>query len=78
MKEIFKLVKLLALFMGVKHIIKIIDENVDVKDQLIKLRNDLTKLEMKDIDKKIKDFQTKFDSKFKNPEEKTEENTEDL
>ena len=58
MKRISKV----ATFMyGLKVLFDLFNENTTIKSQIDKLKEDSTKLEMVDIDKKIKDFQNKID-----------------
>ena len=49
------------------------DENVDIKIQIKKLRNELANLETEDLENKIKDFLKKYDPKFKDQEENQED-----
>ena len=64
-----KIIKLLAFAVGVKFILQLLDENIDVKEQVTKLRNELAKIETKDLEVKIKDFFKKYDPKFKDQED---------
>ena len=64
-----KIIKLLAFAVGVKFILQLLDENIDVKEQVTKLRNELAKIETKDLEVKIKDFFKKNDSNFKDQED---------
>ena len=64
-----KILKLLAVAIGIKFILELLDENVDVKKQVMKLRNELAKIETKDLEVKIKDFFKKYDPKFKDQED---------
>ena len=53
MKKIFKF----ALFIfGFRYVLRLIDENVDIKIQIKKLRNELANLETEDLENKLKDF----------------------
>jgi hypothetical protein len=70
MKKIFKFV-LLAL--GFRYVLKLMDENVDIKIQIKKLRNELANLETDDLENKLKDFFKKYDPKFKDKEENQED-----
>lgn len=49
------------------------DENVDIKIQIKKLRNELANLETDDLENKLKDFFKKYDPKFKDLEENQED-----
>jgi len=64
-----KIIKLLAFAVGVKFILQLLDENIDVKEQVSKLRNELAKIETKDLEVKIKDFFKKNDPNFKDQED---------
>ena len=70
MKKIFKFV-LLAL--GLRYVLRLMDENVDIKIQIKKLRNELANLETDDLENKLKDFFKKYDPKFKDHEENQED-----
>jgi len=64
-----KIIKLIAFAVGVKFILQLLDENIDVKEQVTKLRNELAKIETKDLEVKIKDFFKKYDPNFKDQED---------
>ena len=49
------------------------DENVDIKIQIKKLRNELANLETEDLENKIKDFFKKYDTQFKDQEKNQED-----
>tara|TARA_Y100000992_G_C21143183_1_gene432397 strand:+ start:273 stop:476 length:204 start_codon:yes stop_codon:yes gene_type:complete len=66
-------VKFLALILGLRYILKILSENVDVKIQIEKLRNEIANLETDDLENKLKDFFKKYDPKFKDKEENQED-----
>ena len=68
-----KLEKILTLIIGLRYIIKILSENVDVKIQIEKLRNEIANLETDDLENKLKDFFKKYDPKFKDKEENQED-----
>ena len=70
MKKIFKFV-LLAL--GLRYVLRLMDENVDIKIQIKKLRNELANLETDDLENKLKDFFKMYDPKFKDQEENQED-----
>jgi Ca2+-binding EF-hand superfamily protein len=69
MKKILKFVTLIA---GLRFLVKILSENVDVKIQIQKLRDELATLETKDLEKKLKAFFKKYDSNSNNHEEQEE------
>jgi hypothetical protein len=62
MKKIFKIIISSILL---KVFYDVFNENKFVKDQIDRLKEEITNLEMSDIDQKIKDFQNKIDG-FKN------------
>ena len=62
MKKIFKSIISSILL---KVFYDVFNENKFVKDQIDRLKEEITNLEMSDIDQKIKDFQNKIDG-FKN------------
>jgi len=64
-----KILKLITVAVGIKFILQLLDENIDVKQQVMKLRNELAKIETKDLEDKIKDFFKKYDPKFKDQED---------
>ena len=70
MKKIFKFV---LLIIGFRYVLKLMDENVDIKIQIKKLRNDLANLETNDLENKLKEFFKKYDPKFKDQQENQED-----
>ena len=68
-----KLVKFVTFIVGFRYILKILSENVDVKIQIEKLRNEIANLETDDLENKLKDFFKKHDPKFKDKEENQED-----
>ena len=70
MKKIFKFA---VLIFGFRYVLRLIDENVDIKIQIKKLRNELANLETDDLENKLKDFFKKYDPKFKDQEENQED-----
>ena len=68
-----KLVKFVTFIVGFRYILKILSENVDVKIQIEKLRNEIANLETNDLENKLKDFFKKYDPKFKDKEENQED-----
>ena len=68
-----KLVKFLTFIIGFRYILKILSENVDVKIQIEKLRNEIANLETDDLENKLKDFFKKYDPKLKDKEENQED-----
>ena len=70
MKKIFKFI---LLVIGFRYVVKLMDENVDIKIQIKKLRNELANLETEDLENKLKEFFKKHDPKFKDQEENQED-----
>ena len=68
-----KLLKFFTLIVGLRYILKILSENVDVKIQIEKLRNEIANLETDNLENKLKDFFKKYDPKFKDKEENQED-----
>ena len=67
-----KLVKFLTFIVGFRYILKILSENVDVKVQIEKLRDELATLETEDLENKLKAFFKKYDPNFNNQDEQEE------
>ena len=70
MKKIFKFT---LIVLGLRYVVSLMDENVDIKIQIKKLRNELANLETEDLENKLKDFFKKYDPKFKDQEENQED-----
>ena len=70
MKKIFKFI---LLVIGFRYVVKLMDENVDIKIQIKKLRNELANLETEDLENKLKEFFKMYDPKFKDQEENQED-----
>jgi len=68
-----KLIKAILFLTGVRYIFSLLDENVHVKEQITKLRNEIANLETEDLEIKIKDFFKKYDSTIKNTEDTQED-----
>lgn len=56
-----RIIKFATFVYALKVLINLFNENTTIKTQIDKLKEEITKLEMVDIDKKIKDFQNKID-----------------
>ena len=52
-----RIIKLATFMYALKVLFDLFNENTTIKSQIDKLKEEITKLEMVDIDKKIKDFQ---------------------
>ena len=68
-----KILKFILVILGFRYVLSLMDENVDIKIQLKKLRNELANLETEDLENKIKDFFKKYAPKFKDQEENQED-----
>ena len=68
-----KILKFVLVILGFRYVLRLMDENVDIKIQIKKLRNELANLETEDLENKIKDIFKKYDPKFKDQEEKQED-----
>jgi len=68
-----KILKFVLVILGFRYVLRLMDENVDIKIQIKKLRNELANLETEDLENKIKDFFKKYDPKFKDHEENQED-----
>ena len=68
-----KILKFVVVILGFRYVLRLIDENVDIKIQIKKLRNELANLETDDLENKIKDFFKKYDPKVKDQEENQED-----
>ena len=56
-----RIIKFATLVYTLKVLFELFNENTTIKTQIDKLKEEITKLEMIDIDQKIKDFQNKID-----------------
>ena len=56
-----KILKFLSYVLVIRIVFNFFNENTTIKEQIDKLKEEITNLEITDLDKKIKDFQNKFD-----------------
>tara|TARA_B100000945_G_scaffold301172_1_gene283678 strand:- start:60 stop:263 length:204 start_codon:yes stop_codon:yes gene_type:complete len=56
-----KILKILSYVLVIRIVFNLFNENTTIKEQIDKLKEEITNLEISDLDKKIKDFQNKFD-----------------
>jgi len=56
-----KILKFLSYVLVIRIVFNLFNENTTIKEQIDKLKEEITKIEISDLDKKIKDFQNKFD-----------------
>ncbi len=68
-----KILKFVLVILGFRYVLRLMDENVDIKIQIKKLRNELANLETEDLENKIKDVFKKYDPKIKDQEENQED-----
>tara|TARA_B100001250_G_scaffold263431_1_gene227014 strand:- start:140 stop:355 length:216 start_codon:yes stop_codon:yes gene_type:complete len=70
MKKIFKLFLYLVIL---RFVIKLFNENSSVKEQIDKLKEEITNLETEDLETKLKDFFKKYDPNNKDQQENQED-----
>ena len=58
-----KIIKLATFVIVVKALLDLFNENTTVKNQIDRLKEEITKLETDDLESKIKDFFKKYDPK---------------
>ena len=64
-----KLIKLVIYLVFIRFVVSLFNENSSIKEQIDKLKEEITNLEISDLDQKIKDFQNTIDGfKDKNQE----------
>ena len=56
-----KILKFLSYVLVIRIVFNLFNENTTIKEQIDKLKEEITNLEITDLDKKIKDFQNNFD-----------------
>tara|TARA_Y100001970_G_scaffold265542_1_gene353234 strand:+ start:31 stop:234 length:204 start_codon:yes stop_codon:yes gene_type:complete len=56
-----KILKIISYVLVIRIVFNLFNENTTIKEQIDKLKEEITNLEISDLDKKIKDFQNKFD-----------------
>ena len=55
-----KILKIISYVLVIRIVFNLFNENTTIKEQIDKLKEEITNLEISDLDKKIKDFQNKF------------------
>ena len=70
MKKMFKLIVYLVIL---RFVIKLFNENSSVKEQIDKLKEEITNLETEDLETKLKDFFKKYDPNNKEQQENQED-----
>ena len=70
MKKMFKLIVYLVIL---RFVVKLFNENSSVKEQIDKLKEEITNLETEDLETKLKDFFKKYDPNNKDQQENQED-----
>ena len=70
MKKMFKLIIYLVIL---RFVVKLFNENTSVKEQIDKLKEEITNLETEDLETKLKDFFKKYDPNNKDQQENQED-----
>lgn len=70
MKKMLKLIVYIVIF---RFVIKLFNENSSVKEQIDKLKEEITNLETEDLETKLKDFFKKYDPNNKDQQENQED-----
>ena len=60
-----KLLKFATFIYGLNMLFDLLSENTSIKNQIDRLKEEITKLETDDLENKLKDFFKKYDPKFK-------------
>ena len=64
-----KILKFLSYVLVIRIVFNLFNENTTIKEQIDRLKEEITNLEISHLDKKIKDFQNKFDGVKDNNQE---------
>ena len=67
------MLKLIVYLVILRFIIKLFNENSSVKEQIDKLKEEITNLETEDLETKLKDFFKKYDPNNKDQQENQED-----
>ena len=70
MKKMFKLIVYLVIL---RFVVKLFNENTSVKEQIDKLKEEITNLETDDLETKLKEFFKKYDPNNKDQQENQED-----
>ena len=65
--------KLIVYLVILRFVIKLFNENSSVKEQIDKLKEEITNLETEDLETKLKDFFKKYDPNNKDQQENQED-----
>ena len=68
-----KMLKLIVYLVILRFVIKLFNENSSVKEQIDKLKEEITNLETEDLETKLKDFFKKYDPNNKDQQENQED-----
>ena len=69
-----KMLKLIVYIVILRFVVKLFNENTSVKEQVDKLKEEITNLETEDLETKLKDFFKKYDPNNKDQQENQEDN----
>ena len=69
-----KMLKLIVYLVILRFVVKLFNENTSVKEQIDKLKEEITNLETEDLETKLKDFFKKYDPNNKDQQENQEDN----
>ena len=68
-----KMLKLIVSLVILRFVVKLFNENTSVKEQIDKLKEEITNLETEDLETKLKDFFKKYDPNNKDQQENQED-----
>jgi len=68
-----KMLKLIVYLVILRFVVKLFNENTSVKEQIDKLKEEITNLETEDLETKLKDFFKKYDPNNKDQQENQED-----
>tara|TARA_B100000579_G_C22722694_1_gene800216 strand:- start:921 stop:1136 length:216 start_codon:yes stop_codon:yes gene_type:complete len=68
-----KMLKLIVYLVILRFVVKLFNENTSVKEQVDKLKEEITNLETEDLETKLKDFFKKYDPNNKDQQENQED-----
>ena len=68
-----KMLKLIVYIVILRFVVKLFNENTSVKEQVDKLKEEITNLETEDLETKLKDFFKKYDPNNKDQQENQED-----
>ena len=68
-----KMLKLIVYIVILRFVVKLFNENTSVKEQIDKLKEEITNLETDDLETKLKEFFKKYDPNNKDQQENQED-----